>query len=66
MITQYGVQRPDRDYITEVHPGHGPRAHELALCYMRTHGGQLMTRHIIPDTATDSGALPMDEFAPAC
>lgn len=65
VITQYGIERPERGDIMPVHPGHGARAHELALRYIRTHGGRLMTRHVIPDAATDLGVMPMDEFAPA-
>jgi hypothetical protein len=65
VITQYGIERPERGDIYAIHPGHGPRARQLALGYMRTHGGRLMTRHVIPDTATDLGVMPTDEFAPA-
>ncbi|WP_395110225.1 hypothetical protein [Actinomadura sp. SCN-SB] len=65
VITQYGIERPERGDIMPVHPSHGPRAHELALRYIRTRGGRLMTRHVIPDTATDLGVMPLDEFAAA-
>lgn len=64
-VTQYGIDRPDRRYITPVHLNHGTRARGLALNSIAQYGGQLMIRSAVPDNASLSGGLGVDDWQPA-
>ncbi|TDE22962.1 hypothetical protein [Actinomadura sp. 6K520] len=65
VITQYGIDRADRRGVMPVHTGHGARARDMALAYIAQRGGTLMTRSVIPDSTSETGALPAGEFMPA-
>ncbi|TDC79886.1 hypothetical protein [Actinomadura sp. 7K507] len=65
IITQYGIARPDHRDVMPVHTKHGTQARRMALSYIARRGGRLMARPVIPNTTSETGALPAGEFMPA-
>ena len=65
VIMQYGIDRPEHRSVMPVHTGHGTRSRDLALAAIARRGGILMTRPVIPDLTSETGARPLAEFEPA-
>ena len=63
-MLQYGVKRPNQDFVTPTHLKHGYRALPMTRDWIAGHGGELMVRYAVPSETDLSGGRGVTEFSP--